>query len=754
MAGSKKKHRRNKKSSPKSKKRSRWLTPALISAIVAVIVLCFGNGLFQHIPPITDNQKLQRGNDLLNKGQYIEAAPILESICDPNMSSEYNTKACCLFAYNLYKTNAYSKSKEILKQFANCNDYFSYLSFNEVLKVINQKTADRPELRYTYYIFNVDVFLPNILDHSVSNIISTDGSETAYWLPPDNPIMKNLSDIYMNYYPVFNVSLAKKDRASISCPDYVAIAVKDKDGHVLKNIIQSDHVNDAAYKDEIETLRRLDKKGLSTVFLQPSQLNINCESSSDTDISTEELLSNDILSYKGTKTLYSFVEDNKNPFYTASKLDVNDMIERWRGNNSSRQDSECEGYGGYVNWDIGILGMPNYNDLKSLFNDYDKSFMPRKDGLSTLVHTLMKRNPNKRGFSLLYFNPYTDFSDKNVNYMYVKEMIKPINIVILDIQNISNEPLTINRIDTYLLDTQNDGISVTGTNSIESTIRNRGTRKQFGFPINILKPGDHIIIPSYLYSASFSDNYKYPNSFKSYYKYDGDYLYDFLKSKDYFNGIKPNEHMKLQYIFTENKCDNKEYLKTEKVILSDKILSKKTSFAMTIKRLIDEIYFLGPALKPYSINYTSTKRGTINEEIRIFDTRNVVSTSAQIPMAYCPFVYSIRGNSEYFENTILYKLNGKSKETLQEREIRYFDGNLIIKELEAETSYIDYLLVKIETIDGKTLFFEPDNPLLNKLDGFYLVIKTGSSVHLKFPNYGMQKGRVSIITKGYYTRNH
>ncbi|MBU1758929.1 hypothetical protein KKG31_07585 [Patescibacteria group bacterium] len=66
----------------------------------------------------------------------------------------------------------------------------------------------------------------------------------------------------------------------------------------------------------------------------------------------------------------------------------------------------------------------------------------------------------------------------------------------------------------------------------------------------------------------------------------------------------------------------------------------------------------------------------------------------------CPFLYSYDtdGNLVY-ENTFIYNIDSKDKETTQVRELRNVSNKFMIKELEPETSYIDslYLLAELKS---------------------------------------------------------
>ena len=76
---------------------------------------------------------------------------------------------------------------------------------------------------------------------------------------------------------------------------------------------------------------------------------------------------------------------------------------------------------------------------------------------------------------------------------------------------------------------------------------------------------------------------------------------------------------------------------------------------------------------------------------------------------------------------------------------------MLIKELDPETSYIDFLKVILRYADGSEIELRPENELLNSLDQNYLVLDQGDELEVVFgpvPNHF--DGSIYLDSFGYY----
>ena len=105
-----------------------------------------------------------------------------------------------------------------------------------------------------------------------------------------------------------------------------------------------------------------------------------------------------------------------------------------------------------------------------------------------------------------------------------------------------------------------------------------------------------------------------------------------------------------------------------------------------------------------------------------------------------------------WDTTILYNLVGQEREALQRRRLTRFDGRLLIREVEPETSFIDQLYVWVMGDDGEGQVLLPSLRVLQEADGQYLVLTQDEELLLTFDGYPSipQATQVWVVAKGYY----
>jgi len=119
----------------------------------------------------------------------------------------------------------------------------------------------------------------------------------------------------------------------------------------------------------------------------------------------------------------------------------------------------------------------------------------------------------------------------------------------------------------------------------------------------------------------------------------------------------------------------------------------------------------------------------------------------------CPYVYTKNKNDEWMvENHIIYGFNSKSKESVDELLLNRFDGKILIKENDPETSYLDYVAIKYVSPTNKEIIYLSDKKELGLKDEKYFKMDQGDSIILdfKFDKGIKQNGKYYLISKGYY----
>ncbi len=120
----------------------------------------------------------------------------------------------------------------------------------------------------------------------------------------------------------------------------------------------------------------------------------------------------------------------------------------------------------------------------------------------------------------------------------------------------------------------------------------------------------------------------------------------------------------------------------------------------------------------------------------------------------CPYIFTYEADRRAWlmDTTILYKLVGPEAETTQARRLTRFDGRLLLREVEPETSYVDRIAVRLLMSDGRTLTLTLHDPLLSAADGHYLILHQGDEQLLTFdvPAGALPVRETWVIATGYY----
>ena len=117
----------------------------------------------------------------------------------------------------------------------------------------------------------------------------------------------------------------------------------------------------------------------------------------------------------------------------------------------------------------------------------------------------------------------------------------------------------------------------------------------------------------------------------------------------------------------------------------------------------------------------------------------------------CPFVYCQRkmDGTWFKQGAIIKGRKSKALEGTDELVVRGFDGVLRISEEEAEISYIDDLFVRAKSNKGD-ITLRPPNEQLARKDGYYVVLKKGESIDIRFAVPNVRLDRVRVIASGYF----
>jgi hypothetical protein len=153
-------------------------------------------------------------------------------------------------------------------------------------------------------------------------------------------------------------------------------------------------------------------------------------------------------------------------------------------------------------------------------------------------------------------------------------------------------------------------------------------------------------------------------------------------------------------------------------------------------------YIFGPSYQLASIEVDGA-----NVPFRQYDPTNLVIQSGS-PMGSCPYIFTYSGTDHTWasEGTILFGFNRREREATDNLRMHRFDGRILIREVDAEVSFIDSVHVIEECADGSTHLLYPENRSLRKDDKDYLMLKRGEerSVAFGLPQAGLCQGSIPL----------
>jgi hypothetical protein len=287
---------------------------------------------------------------------------------------------------------------------------------------------------------------------------------------------------------------------------------------------------------------------------------------------------------------------------------------------------------------------------------------------------------------------------------------------VIEIENITEKPLSIGKF-TYVL--YEDKKVRKRSENDKSKGKNVSSKM---FPYEELLPGEKIFIPIELileYGIQEEESSK-------------------IKEIDYslgglLGGLSNSEK---SFIFYEGDSVSVENEKIQKVLLNGSEFPKGRR---------EYIYSDAIRLKKININGKNTR-------IRQYDPNTILIQNSG-PSGSCPYIFSYNeeNNEWILEDHILYGLDEKVKEDTSQIILKNFNGRLKIKEIDPETSFIDYFYLKlIDSCKNQTLIF-PQSELLEKEDEKYLIMKQGDEIIYDFTKmYNYRDFEVRLISKGYY----
>jgi len=296
------------------------------------------------------------------------------------------------------------------------------------------------------------------------------------------------------------------------------------------------------------------------------------------------------------------------------------------------------------------------------------------------------------------------------------------------LENTSEKPIRIGKFSIK----QNNLNRLRSRDENESMLSAREFEQKSYFTPEVLKPNEKFVIPIELLLANGTDeDLNEPR-------------YTRATPSKVLNSLSKVDSVDLPVVTTEGE---------EWEGRPDQQVTVSTSVLMNMIRSHGE----NPNLKKEFVFGSSQKIESVEVDgvtypFRPLDT-SVLVMSGGFMGASCPYIFtfSTEDNLWINEGTILTDLNGKWKESTDEKELTRFDGSILIRERDPETSYIDKLYIRAINHDGTETILAPKNNKLGRVDQNYLVLRQGEQERIDFvfpPELG---GRKFILgARGYY----
>jgi hypothetical protein len=118
--------------------------------------------------------------------------------------------------------------------------------------------------------------------------------------------------------------------------------------------------------------------------------------------------------------------------------------------------------------------------------------------------------------------------------------------------------------------------------------------------------------------------------------------------------------------------------------------------------------------------------------------------------ASCPYFFSLTSSGWEKEDVFLYAQNSEERFAFDTVRIKYFNGKILIREIDPERSFVDYLKIVEVTPEGDTINHFSSNDLLRSVDTQFQTFDQGDSLLLNFTERSTGGSVYWLVSKGYY----
>ena len=158
-------------------------------------------------------------------------------------------------------------------------------------------------------------------------------------------------------------------------------------------------------------------------------------------------------------------------------------------------------------------------------------------------------------------------------------------------------------------------------------------------------------------------------------------------------------------------------------------------------------YIFGPAFRIETVLL-----GPERYAFRGFDRDRLVLIDG-VEAGSCPYAYSRAhaGGPWRLEGHLIYGHRKRAWEGTDTLKLHRFDGQLLIRERDPETSFLREVYLVVHRANGNRETFQPGQSILQRGQSDYFIMNQGDSLLLDFPNFEPRAGdRYRLVNAGYY----
>lgn len=335
-----------------------------------------------------------------------------------------------------------------------------------------------------------------------------------------------------------------------------------------------------------------------------------------------------------------------------------------------------------IKYSFGYVGASNYGDLAGNYKKFP-----------AFTEALIHSNPDIPDIAAEdFFFPECGDPERLIL------LNRPFKVLIMDIENLGDEPLRVDRIEGVLHNSQS--LKLTAWKDGKDM---PGERVTYNFPQSLLTKGEHLVVP----------------------------LKNFLGSFDEGDAALPHPESLPDLIPDDTISD----------------MPAPYDFRVPAKERnpnLNNEYILGSWFEPELI-------GSIGN-LRPFDKSEIVYHGPS-GVGSCPFAFVLDESSGRWKNVgrLIPDRTGKEAEGVNYLKIpEPVNGQVVVAELEDEETFLDQLYLTATDETGKTIEIYPDDLILLGDDSIYKHLKKGERLIVKFKLPRSKMKDYTLVSEGFY----